>query len=130
MNRVPISTSSSGKASTARRNWAAMMALRTWSRLALRLTEASPHSRQGVPPMRSRVQNEKPQLSGVADLGDQDPRLGLLRQQTDVEASRAVGDDVGHLGQLGVRQGGAVLCFDSERHSALTLLTTFADQPV
>ena len=119
MNRVPISTSSSGKASTARRNWAAMMALRTWSRLALRFTDARPHSRQGVPPMRSRVQNEKPdQLSGVTNLGDQHPLLGLLRHQADVEAGGTVGDDVGHIGQLGIGQGGAVFRFDSERHTA------------
>src|SRR5438270_2685841 len=60
MNRLPMSTSSSGKARTARRNWAEMSALSTWSRLELRLTEANPHSRHGVPPMRSRVQKENP----------------------------------------------------------------------
>src|SRR5579859_5385836 len=60
MNLVPTSTSSSGKASTARRNWSAVTALSTESRLAPRLIDASPHNRHGVPPMRSSVQNEKP----------------------------------------------------------------------
>src|ERR1019366_6156399 len=60
MNRVPMRTSSSGKASTARRNWSAVTALDTASRLAERLMDASPQSRQGVPPMRSRVQKENP----------------------------------------------------------------------
>jgi hypothetical protein len=63
--------------------------------------------------MRSSVQNEKP-----TDLGYQDPLLGLLRQQTDVKAGRAVSHDVRHVGQLAVGQGGAVFGFDSERHAA------------
>ena len=37
-----------------------MIAFRTVSRRAPRLIEAKPTSRLGVPPMRSRVQNEKP----------------------------------------------------------------------
>ena len=53
-------TSSSGKASTARRNWAPRMARSASLRLVVRLTEAMPMSTLGVPPMRSRVQNEKP----------------------------------------------------------------------
>ena len=73
-NRVPTSTSSSGKASTARRNWSVMMACSTASRLAVRLTDASPMSTQGVPPMRSRVQNEKPlRLVALAGQGDRAP---------------------------------------------------------
>ena len=59
--RVPTSTSSSGKASTARRNWSAMMALQHACRACdVRFTDASPISTHGVPPMRSSVQNEKP----------------------------------------------------------------------
>ena len=55
-----MSTSSSGNASTARRNWSCIIARSTESRFDVRFTEASPISTHGVPPMRSSVQNEKP----------------------------------------------------------------------
>src|SRR5664279_4954551 len=56
--RVPTRTSSSGKANRARRNLSPMMARRTVSAREVRSTVASPISRDGVPPMRSRVEKE------------------------------------------------------------------------
>ena len=98
-------------------DWSAMIALSTVSRFDVRFTDARPTSTHGVPPMRSRVQKEKPvELVAVAGLGDQHPLLALLRQQPDVVAGGAVGADVGHLGQLGVAQRGAVLGLDLDRH--------------
>ena len=38
--------------------------------------------------------------------------------------------DVGHLGQLGIGQGGAVLRFDSERHTAELSSHIVREQPV
>ena len=115
--RVPTRTSSSGKASTARRNWSCMMARSTVSRLDVRRTDASPMSTHGVPPMRSSVQNEKPlSLPLVAGLRDEHPRLGLLGQRADLVAVRALGAQVGHLGQLRVAQRRAVLGLDLDRH--------------
>ncbi len=57
---MPRRTSSSGKASRARRYWSAMMPLSAASAREVRSTSASPTSNEGVPPMRSRVQNEYP----------------------------------------------------------------------
>ncbi len=60
VKRVPTSTSSSGKASTARRYWSVMMARSTESRLDVRRIDARPMSTLGVPPIRSSVLKEKP----------------------------------------------------------------------
>jgi len=45
---------------SARRSWSVMIARSTASRLLVRLIDARPMSTAGVPPMRSRVQNENP----------------------------------------------------------------------
>ena len=58
--RVPSRTSSSGKASRARRYWSAMIAFMATSARELRSTQARPTSSDGVPPMRSKVQKEYP----------------------------------------------------------------------
>ncbi len=60
VKRLPTSTSSSGKASTARRNCSVIIARSTESRLEVRRIDASPMSTLGVPPMRSRVEKAKP----------------------------------------------------------------------
>ncbi len=53
--------------------------------------------------MRSKRTERKPEQAAlVAHLGDEDPFVPLLGQQTDIQASRPVGDDVGHVGQLSV----------------------------
>src|SRR6478609_666074 len=58
--RDPTTTSSSGKAISARWYASCISPLSTWSRFDVRLTLISPISTHGVPPMRSRVENVKP----------------------------------------------------------------------
>ena len=85
--------------------------------VALHRGQAPQQARGAADPLQG-AERKSDQLSGVTNLGDQNPLLGLLRYQADVEAGRTVGDDVGHVGQLGIRQSGAVFRFDSERHTA------------
>ena len=81
---------------------------------------ARPMSRDGVPPIRSRVEKEKPrQLGALASPGDQHPFLDLLRQEPDVEMGLTVGAKIGHLGQLGVADRRCVLGLHLDRHVRL-----------
>jgi len=90
--------------------------------VALDRSQAPQQARGAPDPLRG-AERETDQLVGLLHLGDQDPDLGLLGQQTDVEPGRAVGNDIGHLSELRIREGGAVLGLDFERHAAVTLLT-------
>ena len=62
------------------------------------------------------------ELAALAGLGDEHPRLGHLRQQAGLVAARALGAEVGHLGQLAVAQLRAILGLDLDRHAEPCLL--------
>src|SRR5438552_4271216 len=76
------------------------------------------------------AEREAEELARLAGLAVQDPLVALLREQPDVVARRPVGADVGHLGQLGVREGGAVLRLDLNRHSPSGAVATSQFQSV
>ena len=76
------------------------------------------------------AEREAEELARLAGLTVQDPLVALLREQPDVVARRPVGADVGHLGQLGVREGGAVLRLDLNRHSPSGAVATSQFQSV
>ena len=103
--RVPTRTSSSGKASTARRNWSVISALQHGVALggARHRRQADEHARRAADAL-ERAEREAPQLVALAGPGDEDPRLGHLRQQAGLVAARTVGAEVGHLGQLAVTE--------------------------
>ena len=106
-----------------------MIARSTASRFDVRRTDASPIRTLGVPPMRSSVLNEKP-------LSVRPSRARVMSTHASAcfdsrPASKRdgpVGADVGHLGELGVAQCGAVLGLDLDCH-ALNCLRVGASGP-
>ena len=117
MRREPSRTSSSGKASSARRNWSCRIAFSVWSDLALRSTEQqADEQRRRAADALERAERVAAQLVALAHLGDQHPVLSLLREEADVEVRLAVDAEIGHLGELGVAEGGGVLRRDGHCH--------------
>ena len=82
---------------------------------ALDRREPDEHARRAADALEGAV-GEALQLSGFTGERDQDPQLGLLREQTRLEPTRPFGADVGHFGQLGVGELRAVLGLDLNRH--------------
>ena len=85
----------------------------TVSAREVRSKEATPIRSDGVPPMRSSVEKAKPRsFAALAGVGDEHPLLTLFREESDFEAGRPFGAQVGHLGQLGVGERRAVFGLD------------------
>ncbi len=81
---------------------------------------ASPMSTHGVPPMRSRVQNEKPLSLPSTGEGDEHPELGLLRQQPDLEPARRRSAQMSAISASSASvELRAVLGLDLDRHVAV-----------
>jgi len=87
-----------------------MIALRTVSSLARALhgREADEHARRATDAL-ERAEREALELPALTGECDEHPQLRLLGQQSGLEPARPFGADVGHFGQLGVGELGAVL---------------------
>ncbi len=83
---------------------------------ALHRGEPDQHARR-APDALEGAEREALQLAAVPCQRDQDPHLGLLRQESGLEPARALGADVGHLGQLCVGELRAILGLDLDRHA-------------
>ena len=105
-----------------------MMPLRAASARDVRSTSASPTSSDGVPPMRSRVQNEYPRSlfpSRAWVMSTQASRL--FGEETDVETGRPVRTKIRHFDELSVAERSAILGAHYDRHglSLLVALRAF-----
>ena len=116
-SRVPTRTSSSGKASRARRYLSPIMARSTVSAREVRSTVASPISSDGraADPFEG-GEGVAPELGPFAGTGDQHPLLPLFGQEPDIESRFPLSAQVGHLGQLGIADRCAVLGLHLDGH--------------
>ena len=77
--------------------------------------QAQQHRRGAADALQRRVGVPHQRLL-LADQGDEHPLLALLGKQADIEAALALRCQVGHLGQLGIAERGAVLRVGLKRH--------------
>ena len=77
--------------------------------------QAHEYARRAADPLERR-EGEALELGFVTDLCDQHPRLGLLRERADLVAVLGFRAEIGHLDQLSIAEGRAVLRVYSDRH--------------